>query len=113
MGGDFQFCRGGTPWPPALSVACYRSTGGHGVPPLQWVFYLDGFSRNSNHDVVRFDVTSNHGAGANHRMISNVHACKHRRMVRDADAVSDPRRWREDFVNVVDIVAVRVDVYVV
>ena len=28
-------CRGGTPWPPVSPIGLFRTTGGHGVPPLQ------------------------------------------------------------------------------
>src|SRR5437868_7385784 len=77
------------------------------------VFDLHRLRRNSDDDVVWFDITRDHRAGADHRVISDLRPGQHGRVIRNTHAVANPRWWCVDLVNVVNVVVVRVDVCVI
>ena len=91
-------------WIPVLPERCLRAA---------WVFDLHCFCGNSDHDVMRLDVARDHGAGADQRVVSDLHAGENGRVIGDANAVSDARSRRLDLVDVVDVVVVGIDVCVV
>src|SRR5205085_4867247 len=80
---------------------------------LSSVFDLRRLRGNADHDVMWFDVTCDHCAGANHRMISDLRPGEHGGVIRDTHAIPDPCRRCVDLVNVVNVVVMRVDVYVI
>src|SRR5437763_1475411 len=77
------------------------------------VFDLYRLRRNAYDNVMWFDVTGDHCAGTDHRVISNPRPREHGRVVRNPHAVPYSRRRSVDLVNVVNVVVVRVDVCVI
>ena len=77
------------------------------------VFDLYRFRWDADHDVMRLDVPRDQRAATDQRVITDLRAGENRGVIRDSDAVPDPRYGSFDFVDVVNVVVMRIDVCVV
>lgn len=74
---------------------------------------LDGLSWDSECDVVGLNVLGHHCAGANHCVFSDVNSRKHRGVIGDPYGVADCGQLIGDFLNVIDVVAMGIDIGVI
>ena len=77
------------------------------------LFDLNGLRGNPDDDVVRLDVARDYRARSDHGVVSDLCAGQNSRVIRDTDAVSNRCARSLDFVDVVDVVIMGIDVDVV
>ena len=80
---------------------------------LSFALDLDGLGRNSECDVIRLHVSGNNGAGPDHGMFPNPNSRENSGVVGDSSGVADPGGAVGYLLDIIDVVAVGIDVCVV